>query len=425
MGKLDIMKDMIVDASKIVTEDMILRNKKGYDFNIFTLLDLERQEYNIHEKMIYNILIFPYDKRLSAIFIKKFMEVMKMPASYIESEWYVEKEYATVDYGRMDLLFKSKEESKANRKCVVIELKIDAQDQEEQLSRYDKYVKEKLGIQDYQIIYITLDGHEASEQSIGTADKSRIKDKISYYEYIKKWLDECIEICKEESIDDSFIKQYSQLIEKLHGDDEMDKKIENIIIHKDELLAAMEIASALPRVKSKVIKSFMKHLKEEFARLRMKPICEDIDEAVEGYFQGSTVPYLTFFIKDFECSTYGRVSVVLEVCIEHNLEYIVAYYDDNLNYIKSSDFKSKQKRKASYIEEAIKDVFGIVVRDNQYSCIIYRPILDKNDHKYDFKHFSKNCCNLIDDDESSAEAERIARQMVSYIKSLKRELKEL
>ena len=425
MDRLNIMKNMIVDASRIVSEDMKIKNKKGYDYNIFTLLDLERQEYGIHEKMIYNILNFPYNKRLSTIFIKKFMEVMQMPASYIESEWYVEKEYATIDYGRMDLFFQSKGDRKENRKCVVIELKIDAQDQEEQLSRYDEFVNRKLGIQDYQIIYITLDGHEASEQSIGAADISKIKDRISYYEYIKKWLDACIEICKEESIDDSFIKQYSQLIEKLHGDDEMEKKIDKLMLDKEELLAAMEIANALPRVKTKVLKTFMNRLKSEFSSLRMKPIYEDIDEAAERYFQSSTVPCLTYFIKAFECSTYGRVSVVLEVCIEHELEYTVAYYDDNLNYIKSSDFKCKQKRRASIIEEAITEVFGIVVRDNQYSSIIYKPILDKNDHKYDFKHFSQSCCNLIDDNECSLEVDRIVRQMVSYIKSLKNELKEL
>ena len=415
---------MIEETSRIKSESMLIKIQKGYDYNIFTILDLERLEYNIHEKMIYNILSFPYNKRLSSIFIKKFMEVMQMPDSYIESEWIIEKEYATVDYGRIDLFFMSKKHKKDERKCVVVELKIDAQDQEEQLSRYAEYVNTKLGIRDYQILYITLDGHNASEQSIGSANRSRIKDRISYYEYIKKWLDLCIEICKGECIDDSFIKQYVLLIEKLHGDDKMERNVEKLISDKGELLAAMEIANVLPKVKGKVIKSFLNQLKKEFEHLQIKTLYEDIDVAKQYYLRRDNIPFLTYLVKKFECSTYGLVSVVLEIYIADNLSYCVAYYDENLDYIESGDFRSKQKRRASKIEEAVTKAFGMVVRENQYASIIYKSILDKNDHEYDFKHFSQNCCNLIDDNESKVEAERIARQMVSYIKSLKKELKD-
>lgn len=422
MDKSALMKRIIAQTKEIVSEDITRKNKRGYDYNIFTLLDLGRQEYDIHEKMIFNILNFPHDKEISVLFIRKFMEVMHMPISYIESEWKVEKEYATINYGRIDLFFLSNTTQKDKRKCIVVELKIDAADQEEQLSRYDEYVNKILGIQDYYILYITLDGHAASKQSIGLANTKRIIDHISYYEQIKKWLDECIKVCSIKEIDDSFIKQYCLLIEKLHGDVAMKKKIENIIANKNELKAAMEISNILPQLKSNVLKTFMKCIKNKFSDLKMEPISKDIDEPANEYYTRSTVPYLTYKVKDFECSTYGRVSVVVEICVEYELEYLIAYYNENNGYINSTEFKKKQKRKSTYVENAITDVFCVEIRENQYDSIIYKAILDKNDHKYDFKHFSQNCCNLIDNDECNGEAERIAREMVSYIKELKKKL---
>ncbi len=420
MGDLNIKTNMIGESIKILSEYKTKKILKGYDYNIFSLLDIERKEYEVHEKMIYNILTFPFDKRISKLFIRKFMEVMEMPGPYIETEWDVIKEYATVDYGRIDLFFQSKE-NKNNRKCIIVELKIDAQDQHEQLYRYAEYVSEKMGIKDFRIVYITLDGHGASEQSLGLVDKNKVKDNISYV-YIKKWLDMCVNVCKEQEIEDSFIKQYIKLIEKIYGDNEMEKSIDNLITTKDELLAAMEISSSLIHVKTEVLKEFMKSVKKEVSKLKMEPILENIDDNAENYFKKATIPFLTYYIKDFKCSTFSKVSIVLELYIEHDLEFNISYYDTNLDYIKSSDFKSKQKRRASIIEEAITAVFGTVVRDNRYSSIIYRPVLDKHDHKYDFKHFTENCCNLIDEEERNLEAERIARQMVSYIKLIKKEL---
>ena len=425
MDKNLIMKSMISDASAIVSDDLARRSRLGYDYNIFSLLDLERLEYDIHEKMIFNILSFPYNKRLSSVFVQKFMEVMDMPASYITAEWDVEKEYATVDYGRIDLFFETKGKCRSERKCVVVELKIDACDQGEQLFRYDEYVRVKLGISDYQIIYITLDGHGASEQSIGSADISRIKDKVSYYEYIKKWLEQCMDICVAEGIDDSFIKQYALLIEKLHGDDIMEGNMENLISNKDELLAAMKISDALPQIKTKVLNDFWENLEQEMFELKMKPLWKTDSEAASEYYHGAYVPCLSYLVRKFQSGTYGTVFVVMELYINYNLSFTVEYYDESYNYIKSGEFKERQKRKSAIVEEVVSNIFGVEVRDNQYASIIYKSIPDKNNHKYDFKHFSQNCCNLIDSEECHSEAKRIARQMASYIKLLKKELKEL
>lgn len=120
----------------------------------------------------------------------------------------------------VDLFLKSR----GNKKyCIVIELKIDAADQVNQIERYQEYVM-KNTYENYRIIYLTLDGHTPSEQSMGKSNKNKII-KVSFFEDIVRWLDSCIEICVNENIEYSFIQQYRILLKKLQCEDNMQRKI--------------------------------------------------------------------------------------------------------------------------------------------------------------------------------------------------------
>ena len=55
------MKEIIKKAGKIVEENRKLRNAEGTDYNIFSLLDAERDEVGTHELMLFKILNFKID----------------------------------------------------------------------------------------------------------------------------------------------------------------------------------------------------------------------------------------------------------------------------------------------------------------------------------------------------------------------------
>ena len=59
----DSMKEIIEKAEMIYAEYENQKKKEGLDYNIFSLLDVERKELETHENMIYNIL-FLYVRRL-------------------------------------------------------------------------------------------------------------------------------------------------------------------------------------------------------------------------------------------------------------------------------------------------------------------------------------------------------------------------
>lgn len=147
--------------------------------------------------------------------------------------------------GEMDIVISNKND------IVVIENKIYAVDQSDQLKRYSEWLN-KQEKANKKLIYLTLDGHEASNA------KDIDYQRISYRNDILKWLDKCIaEIFKnsffakdnktnpfaKSKIDErnAFVKklllQYKELIQKLTGMDmepEMKNKISEVITSNEE-----------------------------------------------------------------------------------------------------------------------------------------------------------------------------------------------
>lgn len=78
---------------------------------------------------------------------------------------------------------------------IIIENKVYAGDQPEQLSRYDTFAKKKYKEGNYTIYYLTLDGHEASEDSIKNKETEECVNYycISYSKDIINWLQFCIQ----------------------------------------------------------------------------------------------------------------------------------------------------------------------------------------------------------------------------------------
>ena len=117
------------------------------------------------------------------------------------------------DKGRIDiLLFK-------NDACIVIENKIDAEDQRGQLERYYQYACSR-NIKDDRIIliYLTKFGSNPTDESLGQLDLEKVSC-ISYKKDITTWLKECMRKKKIQRVPRirETLFQYCALLKKLTG----------------------------------------------------------------------------------------------------------------------------------------------------------------------------------------------------------------
>ena len=118
-------------------------------------------------------------------------------------------EYGIGVDGRLDIFIENGSHG------IIIENKVYAGDQPEQLKRYNDFAKEKYGEGNYMIYYLTLYGHEASGDSAnGIAYKC-----ISYYEHIINWLQLCIHECATMPLVRETLVQYLNHIKQLTNQD--------------------------------------------------------------------------------------------------------------------------------------------------------------------------------------------------------------
>jgi hypothetical protein len=134
------------------------------------------------------------------------------------------------DLGRLDLIIEQNDKKKA----LIIENKIYANDQSEQLKRYNEYAKTKYSKGNYIILYLTLEGIEASNNS--SEDVEYLT--ISYSRNIINWLEECAKISLRYPLVRETINQYINHLKQLTNQD-MDTKNQQEIV---EIITKKEYA---------------------------------------------------------------------------------------------------------------------------------------------------------------------------------------
>ena len=99
------MQELIGQVADIVEEYRSKREQIGLNYNVFTLMDIERREEETHEYMIYSILNYRNSDRRKE-FIEQVLISMGIPKSFLREQWTVEREHYTEKHGRLDLFFK-------------------------------------------------------------------------------------------------------------------------------------------------------------------------------------------------------------------------------------------------------------------------------------------------------------------------------
>ena len=412
------MQELIGQVADIVEEYRSKREQIGLNYNVFTLMDIERREEETHEYMIYSILNYRNSDRRKE-FIEQFLISMGIPKSFLREQWTVEREYYTEKHGRLDLFFKP---SGHRKKCVVVELKVDAEDQPRQLKRYEDYVR-VCRYQDYRIIYLTLDGRDPEEQSYEGMVHPEWLMRKSFGEDVLNWLEGCIEICQNKNVDAGFMQQYWILLKKLTEEDKMGNDVAKLIKSSRELRACLEIEQALHEIKGQILYDFMDAIYHEMKIKRCKPIEDYYDCAIDYYNERGYYPQFSYEIVSF-CLQNQQVTLAFIIVVDGTLQFCIEYFDEQNEVINNNDFKKKYKQINQKVENAITQVLNEAIRNNKWKSIIWKDIKDVYSEKYDFKLFGDNCIKLMNKTYLRDEAKRIAGEMMYYIKEIKVILEE-
>ena len=239
-------------------------------FNLLSIIGKDRDEAHIHSKIIYNLLSQNWGKKDKDTFLTLFLKEIGIEDKNIYNKtWEVKRERAfdlEAIRGRLDFEIKSKE-------CIyIIEMKIDADDQPDQLIRYQKFAKEQH--KKYKIFYLTLDGHNASKKSIGenSEENKEIEyTNISFKENILNWLENCLKLVEGKENKSACIKQYIASINKILGEENIRIK-DNILKSKEDIKTAITIYEKLNEDLQETLKDFFKELKNKLKDVEPKPI---------------------------------------------------------------------------------------------------------------------------------------------------------
>ncbi len=309
------------------------------DFNIFSVMFKEHDEVNLHSKFLYEMLT---NTNLSKEFLRLFLKILDF--KYFEEEFVVIKEYKNID-----LVLKNKE------KVIIIENKIYAYDQEEQLFKYyNKIISENYKKENIFIYYLTLDGREPSLNSIQNLVIGKDIRCISYKEEILEWIKHCMK----ESIFDNALReilnQYRRLIMILSGKTVGGKatmEIKNHIVNSSENLEiAVKLVDSLIEAKIELQLLFWSELENEL--IKKGYLLEDISNQ---HFSKKTIS--NFYKKTKNNKWYGMSYKIYDLDSSKKIYLTIEIYDnvywgfrvvEKKNVI--NDFKKFDLLKEKYME---------------------------------------------------------------------------
>ena len=239
---------MLEAISKLYEQQKKVEEKKreeGECFNVFNTIGLRTEEVRLHSAFIAELLNPNGSHGLSHRFLQAFLELIETSDDYIDyrrCEQYniVERVIGPVndkgtEGGRIDIIIED------GNHAIIIENKIYASDQRNQMLRYDNYAKKEFP-NGYKLIYLSLDGHEPDDCSMGNGyPECKI---ISYEKEIVEWLEKCYSISDGKPLVQSVIKQYCELVKQITNTD-MDNTYKNnlmsIMLAHENVIAVGEV----------------------------------------------------------------------------------------------------------------------------------------------------------------------------------------
>ncbi len=257
-------ENLILEAKHVIANKVEKRRKSGGDYNIFSVLGMERYEVDTHSNMIYSFLNPDSGHFMGKKYLNLFVEHVlgfDNPNKF-SKEWHVEREWPFSD-GRIDFVVFNDDH------YIAIEMKIDANDQEAQLSRYEKYAKSE-NSNSFEVFYLTLDGKGASPQSAAGLEKDY--RRISFKRHIIKWLNCCINDTPPSYKAYNALAQYKELIEKLVSDQNQKgvEEMSMVLLNSENYRAYLDLVRSEKAMKQTFMQKFLYALEERLKLVNHK-----------------------------------------------------------------------------------------------------------------------------------------------------------
>ncbi len=222
----------------------LLRDKyyTDFQFNLFSVLRGGTDEVRLHSRFISEILDLSGSHGFDEQFLQIFLKLLGIDPNLFD------KPTVFTEYKNIDILVKS------GSSAIIIENKIEAKDQDNQLNRYYNSIRDE-GFKDIYLVYLTLNGEEPSSQSIEGLDKLYLNSNrfmcVSYKNDIYGWVESCLALSvRIPALRESFV-QYLELIEilteKVKSVQYM-KNLKDILIKDDNFQNFLDLQEAFNSV---------------------------------------------------------------------------------------------------------------------------------------------------------------------------------
>lgn len=343
-------------------------------FNIFQALHKMHDERRLHSRFI-SVLLQPkgthgFGSQFLKLFLEEFQKPYEGEASQIEDHeindprpndgflyfQYTDdcivfpKEFDKKEHENIDILIIDSKQ----QQCIIIENKIYAGDSNggggNQLQRYIDYAHKERNIplEKIDVIYLTLDGHEPSENSVGSYIGVIEIILASYENNIKNWLERCLTLTARFPFLRESIMQYIKLINKMTTDNtsvEERKEYRSLIGSSEgNMMAAKKLYQNFKHVKWHSVQEFwvrfQSKIQENGYKITNPVVLEDGNSVV--------ITELTHY-EDYRKGQRKKQICRLNFKLKDGLEIAVRYNPDSSFYFgisKTSEVDHKHQENA-------------------------------------------------------------------------------
>lgn len=224
-------------------------------FNVFTVLRSESDEVNLHSRFLAALLDYRSPQQGERINLKEFLESVAKVKDFDLGGVSVEREQYNIDV----LIWNAN-----SKQAVVIENKIWAGDQPQQLQRYHDELKHRgYPSERIHLRYLTPFGHDPSEDSRGDLPYENIAYKD---EDFQNWLRSCQQQAYNEPPLRESVGQYLRVVQKLTGTDMREAQLKELIdlcVKDENLVLAYDLKRAFDATYVQLILRLLSEIEEE------------------------------------------------------------------------------------------------------------------------------------------------------------------
>lgn len=263
---MDKLEKLLNQVQVYVNEDKQHRAeafRRGECYNVFDVLGVYSQELS-HSAFIAALLNPHGSHGMQDAFLKAFIDTIAHGGTQPEMDTAHAKVYTEYNIGnttdttggRIDILITDRNDvdGTPGGHAIIIENKIGAADQPNQLMRYHNFAPKAA------LLYLTLNGDEPSEQSRdGLNAQSGDYQCISYRNDIIGWLRQCAQLSFDKPRVRETINQYINLLQQLTNQNTMEQKqLIQLLTNKDNFEQACAIADTMPAAKQYLVETTLR-----------------------------------------------------------------------------------------------------------------------------------------------------------------------